>query len=102
MMKVFVQQLVHMPKRSKNITDEYTAFEIKLAQQVGVRLRERRKELGLTQEEVRFRMQDVGVYISRTQYSRAELGESLLNAAEVVALVQVLDVPERWLLRGDQ
>jgi len=74
-----------MPKRSSNISADFGAFEQRLASLIGARIRERRKELGLTQEELRLRTQAAHVYMTRTQYSRAELGESLLNVAEVIA-----------------
>jgi len=41
------------------------------------------------------------VCISRTQYSRIENGDVLPNAAELIALRVILDVPFDWLLLGE-
>lgn len=89
-----------MPRRSRDVPAEYTDVERALAREIGARVCERRKELGLTQVQIRARVEAEGVHISRTQYSRIELGRSLLNAAEIIALAQVLEVSDRWLLRG--
>jgi transcriptional regulator with XRE-family HTH domain len=57
--------------------------------------------LGLTQEQVRARMELEQVYMTRTQYSRIETGEAQLNAVEVIALRAVLGVSFEWLLLGE-
>jgi ribosome-binding protein aMBF1 (putative translation factor) len=90
----------HMPKRSQNVPDEYTAYERSIAQAMGERIRARRKELKLTQEQVRIRMEAESVSVTQTQFSRIENGESLLNAAEVIALAAALEISYRWLLTG--
>jgi hypothetical protein len=89
-----------MPKRSQNIPEEYTAYERTVAQAMGVRIRRRRKELKLTQEQVRIRMEAESISVTQTQFSRIENGESLLNAAEVIALATALEVSYGWLLEG--
>lgn len=90
-----------MPKRNKNLHAEHTEYERTIAEAIGARIRARRQALELTQQEVRARMAVAQVAITRTQYSRVELGENLLNAAEIVALASVLGVPFQWLLEGD-
>jgi transcriptional regulator with XRE-family HTH domain len=89
-----------MPKRSQDVPEEYSEYERAIAREIGRRVRLRRIELKLTQEQVRTKMESEGIHISRTQYSRIELGESLLNAAEVVALMRAIEVRATWLLEG--
>src|SRR5262245_12290168 len=79
-----------MPKRSQNVPETYSVYERTLAQAIGQRLRQRRRQLGLLQQQVRDQLEAEQVYISRTQYSRIETGESLLRASEIIALVRVL------------
>ncbi|MBA3468219.1 MAG: helix-turn-helix transcriptional regulator [Herpetosiphonaceae bacterium] len=55
-------------------------------------------EFGLTQEIIRVRIELHDVYISRTQYSRIEVGDSILKATEVIALAEVLGRSCDWLL----
>lgn len=69
---------------------------------MGERLRERRQQLGLSQEQVRVSLEAEQVHISRTQYSRIETGESMLRASEIIALVRVLDRSCTWLLYGEE
>lgn len=82
-----------MPKRNSNLTQEFTEYEQTLARAIGARIQARRKEIGLSQAQVRARMAEARVAITRTQFSRVENGESLLNVAELIALATVLDVP---------
>lgn len=91
-----------MPRRSQDLPEEYTEYERALAKAIGTRVRQRRLQLNLTQEEVRARMELEQVHVSRTQFSRIELGESLLNAAEIVALVAALNSSFGWLLTGQK
>ena len=51
---------------------------------------------------LRARMEFEQVFISRTQYSRIENGDVLPNAAELIALHAILDVPFDWLLLGEK
>jgi transcriptional regulator with XRE-family HTH domain len=89
-----------MPKRSEGLPEAYAEYERTLASAIGARIRERRRQLKLSQESVRAQMELQNVYVSRTQYSRIETGESLPNAAEIIAFVKVLQVSCHWLLRG--
>jgi transcriptional regulator with XRE-family HTH domain len=90
-----------MPKRIQDLPEEYLSIQRALARAIGVRVRLRRSELELTQEHVRARMELEHVFISRTQYSRIENGDTLPNAAELIALRAILGVPFDWLLLGD-
>jgi len=91
-----------MPKHSQDVPAEYTAYEQALAHAMGERLRGRRQQLGLTQEQVRARMELEQVHISRARYSRIEQGAALLRASEIIALLPALDVSCGWLLLGDE
>ena len=56
-----------MPKRSLEFRKNQQEHAARLACELGERLRLRREELGLTQEQVRSRMLHEQVCISRTQ-----------------------------------
>ncbi len=89
-----------MPKRIQDLPEEYATSQRLLARAIGARLRLRRSELDLTQEHVRVRLELEQVFISRTQYSRIENGDTLPNAAELIALHSILAVSFDWLLLG--
>jgi transcriptional regulator with XRE-family HTH domain len=91
-----------MPKRMQDLPEEYLTIQRALARAIGARVRLRRSELELTQDLLRARMELANVFISRTQYSRIENGDALPNAAELIALRAILDVPFDWLLLGEQ
>jgi ribosome-binding protein aMBF1 (putative translation factor) len=91
-----------MPKRSEGLPEEYAEYVQKLASAIGARIRARRLQLDLSQENVRAQMELEHVYVSRTQFSRIEMGARLPNAAEIIALVNVLEVSCSWLLFGDE
>ncbi|MBC8160414.1 MAG: helix-turn-helix transcriptional regulator [Roseiflexaceae bacterium] len=90
-----------MPNRIQDLPEEYLSRQRALARAIGARVRLRRSELDLTQEHLRARLEFDHVFISRTQYSRIENGDALPNAAELIALRAILDVPFDWLLLGD-
>jgi transcriptional regulator with XRE-family HTH domain len=90
-----------MPKRMQDLPEEYLSSQRSLARAIGDRVRLRRSELDLTQEQLRARMELEQVFISRTQYSRIENGDALPNAAELIALRAILDIPFDWLLLGE-
>jgi ribosome-binding protein aMBF1 (putative translation factor) len=56
-----------MPRRSRNLSEEHNIYERALAKTMGKRLRERRQQLGLSQEQVRNGLEVEQVHISRTQ-----------------------------------
>lgn len=91
-----------MPKRSQDVPNEYLDHERAVAEAMGMRIRQRRRKLKLTQEQVRIRMEAESISMSPMQYSRIENGDSLLNAAEVIALAAALEVSYRWLLDGEE
>ncbi len=88
----------YMPKRTEGLSDDYASYKHTLGVAVGARIRSRRLTMGLSQEKIRAQMQLENVYVSRTQFSRLELGESLPDAAEIIALAKVLRVSPGWLL----
>jgi transcriptional regulator with XRE-family HTH domain len=90
-----------MPKRMQDLPEEYLTSQRAIARAIGARVRVRREDLELTQEQLRARMELEKVFISRTQYSRIENGEALPDAAELIALRAILDVPFDWLLLGE-
>lgn len=91
-----------MPKRSEGVPNEYADYKYTLGSAIGTRIRERRLALQLTQDVVRARMELENTYVSRTQFSRIESGESVPNAVEIIALVKVLQMSCSWLLFGDE
>lgn len=90
-----------MPKRSQDVPEEYAQYERSLGTAIGTRIRQRRQQLGLLQEDVRARLELAHVYVSRTQYSRIETGEALPRASEIIALMQALDFSCTRLLFGE-
>lgn len=92
--------LRRMPKLSEGLPEEYATYKRALGRAIGERIRTRRFELDLSQESVRAQMELENVYVSRAQFSRIETGESLPNAAEIVALMTVLQSSCGWLLFG--
>jgi transcriptional regulator with XRE-family HTH domain len=91
-----------MPKRGHGDLEQYEEYERTIAQAIGKRIRQRRRELGMTQQSLRERLQSERVYISRTQYSRIEVGEMVPSASEIIALSTVLNVSYAWLLVGPE
>ncbi|MGI8550046.1 MAG: helix-turn-helix domain-containing protein [Dehalococcoidia bacterium] len=91
-----------MPKRSEGLPEEHAASTRALGRAIGRRIRVRRVQLQLSQEQVRAQMELEHVYVSRTQFSRIETGASLPNAAELIALMTILRVQCAWLLFGPE
>ena len=89
-----------MPKHSQDIPENFAEYERTLARAIGERIRQRRVYLQLRQENIRTKMELEGVYISRTQFSRIESGQSLPKASEIIALAAVLRISYSWLLLG--
>ena len=77
-----------MPRRIQDLPEEYLTTQRAIAGAIGARVRVRREELQLKQEQLRARMELEQVFISRTQYSRIENGEALPDAAELIAREQ--------------
>jgi transcriptional regulator with XRE-family HTH domain len=91
-----------MPKRIRDLPANYFANQHALAAAIGARVRLRREALEMTQEQLRARLELRQIYMSRTQYSRVENGEAMLDAGEVIALRAVLEVSFAWLLLGEE
>jgi transcriptional regulator with XRE-family HTH domain len=89
-----------MPRRRDDVPEEYTVYERAVAQAIGARIQQRHTEIRLTQEQVRIRKEAESVSVTRTQFGRIELGQSLLTATEVIALATALEVSHGWLLTG--
>jgi hypothetical protein len=66
-----------MPKRSQNFSEEYSQHKRSQAQAIGARIAQRRKQLRLTQKDLRMRMKEENIPVSRSQFSRIENGEIL-------------------------
>lgn len=90
-----------MPRRIEDLPEEYWAYKDALGVAIGERIRARRRELGLTQDMVRARMELENVYVSSGHFSRYETGEYLPSAIAIIGLVKVLQVSCSWLLFGD-
>jgi predicted transcriptional regulator len=65
-----------MPKRTQNAPEEFSQYERALAKEIGARIRLRRKELGLTQEQLRTHMAAERVLVSRSHFSRMSSGST--------------------------
>ncbi len=64
----------------------------------GDRVREARKNLGLSQENLAARLQTEGVNIERDSVSRIEIGTRFVADFELVILCKVLNVSANYLL----
>ena len=64
----------------------------------GLRVREARKSLGLSQGDLAARLQVSGVVIERNSISRIESGERFVADYELLVLSQVLNVSPSYLL----
>lgn len=91
-----------MPKRMQDLPAEYLSNQRALAEAIGGRVRARREELGLRQDQLRARLELAEVFISRAKYSRIENGEALPDASQLIGLRTVLEVSFDWLLLGEQ
>lgn len=83
------------------MSEEQSEHKRSQAQAIGARIRQRRKQLKLTQEDLRMRMEEEHILVTRSQFSRIENGEILPDAGEVIVLKLVLDVSYQWLLEGN-
>ena len=91
-----------MPKRTEGVPEDYVAHRRAIASAIGGRISTRRRQLQLTQERLRAQLELEQVYISRAEFSRIERGEILPDAAEIIALMKVLQVSSNWLLFGEE
>lgn len=101
-MRWFPKGYMVMPRRTQGLPEHFRQHEEIVAKAIGDRIRQRRMQLDLTQEDLLARVELNEVHISRTQFSRIENGHLLANAAEVIALAAVLNVTCSWLLLGQE
>ena len=90
-----------MPKQSRDLPKHFKEYSEGLAKANGTRIEERRRQLKLTQETLRIKLELENAYVTRSQLSRLENGERLPDASEIIALSHVLKVSLQWLLLGD-
>ncbi len=69
----------------------------KLLKEIGVRINARRKELGLTQEELAERME-----VSIQMISNVELGKKAIRPENLVKLCNALNTSADYILRGSR
>lgn len=69
----------------------------KLLKEIGVRINARRKELGLTQEELADRME-----VSIQMISNVELGKKAIRPENLIKLCNALNVSADYILRGNR
>lgn len=73
----------------------FIAAQVDLA--IGKRIQQRRKEVGLTAEEL---AEQIGV--SQQQFSRYERGKTKINVAHLVNIAVILDTPISWFFADSQ
>lgn len=69
---------------------------------VGARIKERRKELGLSQEEFSGKMVMEGLPLSREVVSNIEMGKRIINVVEMSVIMKVLDLNIESFLDEDE
>ena len=69
---------------------------------IGERLRQRRKELKISQKNLSAQLQVEGVMLLQKSISRIETGERVVTDYEVLTLAKVLKVDVMWLLAGEE
>lgn len=73
----------------------FIAAQVDLA--IGKRIQQRRKEVGLTAEDL---AEQIGV--SQQQFSRYERGKTKINVAHLVNIAVILDTPISWFFADSQ
>jgi transcriptional regulator with XRE-family HTH domain len=81
--------------QTKQITVPAKVIEITFAQHVGLRIRERRNELGLTQEAITNACE-----ISKAFLSECENGKRSIGFCKLYELAKVLKRPTDWFAEG--
>lgn len=69
---------------------------------IGERLRQRRKELKISQKNLSAQLQVEGVMLLQKSISRIETGDRVVTDYEVLTLAKVLKVDVMWLLAGEE
>lgn len=70
---------------------------------IGSRIKDRRKELGLSQEEFSHKMESEGLPMSREVFSNIEKGKRSINVVEMNVIMKVLDLGiEAFLIEEEE
>jgi DNA-binding XRE family transcriptional regulator len=83
------------PRQREKVPSQHARKSDWIDIHIGVRLRQRRVLLGITQEVL---AQRIG--ISFQQMQKYEIGENRISAARLFRLSQLLDVPVTWFFGG--
>ena len=67
----------------------------------GLRVREAREELRLSQDQLAARLQTEGLGVNQNSVSRIETGKRIVADFELAALAKVLNVDINWLLQDE-
>ena len=67
----------------------------------GLRVREAREKLKLSQDQLAARLQTEGLGVNQNSVSRIETGKRIVADFELAALAKVLSVDVNWLLRDE-
>lgn len=68
----------------------------------GMRIRQRREELGLSQEQLAARLQLYGLELGQKAISRMETGLRVIADYELLWLARALETPSSWLLGEEE
>lgn len=68
---------------------------------IGGRVKQRRRELGMSQGDLAAKLQIEGVDVVQKSVSRIETGNRIVTDYEVLSLAKVLKVDVMWLLTGE-
>ena len=67
----------------------------------GLRVREAREKLKLSQDQLAARLQTEGLGVNQNSVSRIETGKRIVADFELAALAKVLNVDVNWLLQDE-
>jgi len=67
----------------------------------GLRIRDARRELGLSQGELSQRLEDAGLPLSQGLISRVEIGTRVVPDYELKYFAMVFEKPVHWFLQDD-
>ena len=81
--------------KSKQITIPAKVVDVTFSQYIGLRIRERRKELGLTQDAITEKCE-----ISKAYLSECENGKRSIGFSKLYELAKILKRPTDWFAEG--
>ena len=90
-----------MVAMSQILQDNDSHDTLTSTQAQGLRLKQRRKALGMSAESLAIKMGEYGSPVSRGAIANWECGKNGIASAKLPILAQVLGVSESYLLRGD-